>query len=358
VLVAEDSATARELLVQVLASDPEIEVVGQAHTGVQAVDLTLALRPDLVTMDIEMPGLDGIAATREIMERVPTPIIVVSTSTIRRDAVRSMDALAAGALYVIGKPQYPFAEGFERWRDELLSATKSMAQVEVVRRVRRRPGARTPVSAPAALGGRTLASPGSVATPPAPGTAPRLIAIAASTGGPSALHLILRALPPNFPLPIVVVQHIAHGFTGALAGWLQQGCRVRVRVAEDGEALCGGVVYLAPDDRHLGVTDRRVALSDDAKIGAFRPSANHLFESAAREYGASVVGVILTGMGTDGVAGLRHVRAAGGRVLAQDEESSVVFGMPAGAIRAGLTDAVLNPQRIADHLTALARSRP
>jgi two-component system chemotaxis response regulator CheB len=197
-----------------------------------------------------------------------------------------------------------------------------------------------------------------VAAQPAPGAAPRLIAVAASTGGPSALHLILRALPASFPLPITVVQHIAHGFTGALAGWLQQGCRVRVRVAEDREPLCGGVVYLAPDDRHLGVDDRRVALSDDPKIGAFRPSANHLFESAAREYGASAVAVILTGMGTDGVAGLRHVRAAGGRVLAQDEESSVVFGMPAGAIRAGLADAVLNPQRIADHLTALARSRP
>ncbi|HET6585058.1 MAG TPA: chemotaxis protein CheB, partial [Nannocystaceae bacterium] len=250
VLVAEDSSTARQLIVEVLASDPDIEVVGQAHTGVQAVDLTLALRPDLVTMDIEMPGIDGLAASAEIMERVPTPIVVVSASTIRRDAVRSMDALAAGALYVIGKPQYPFSEGFERWRDEFVAAVKSMAQVEVVRRVRRKAGARTPVSVPAARGARTFASPGAVATQPVAGAPVRLIAMAASTGGPSALQLILRALPSAFPAPIMVVQHIAHGFTGALAGWLQQGCRVRVRVAEDGEPLCGGVVYLAPDDRH------------------------------------------------------------------------------------------------------------
>ena len=343
VLVAEDSPTARALIVEILTSDPDIEVVGQALTGRAAVEMAVELRPDLITMDVEMPLLDGLAATREIMERVPTPIVVVSASTNRRDSERSLDALACGALYVIDKPEHPFAPGFDEWRDQFLAAVKAMAYVEVVRRVRRRSGPTlTPRSVPLS----------SVTDDPAV----RIVAIAASTGGPSALHIILRSLPAHFPLPIVIVQHIAHGFTGALAGWLGQGCRVVVRLAEHDEPLRGGVAYLAPDDRQLGVTKQRIALADGPKVGSFRPSATYLFESVASVYGAAVMAVILTGMGTDGVAGLHRVRAAGGRVLAQDEESCVVFGMPGEAIRAGLADAVLTPKAIGDRLLRLARN--
>jgi two-component system chemotaxis response regulator CheB len=341
VIVAEDSATARALIVEILASDSEIDVIGQACTGREAVDMTLQLRPDLITMDVEMPVLDGLDATREIMERLPTPIVVVSASTNRRDGERSMEALAAGALYVIDKPESPLAPRFEDWRDQLLAAVKAMAHVEVVRR-RRRSGGVTPTSVPTG--------------PAVEGPRVRLIGIAASTGGPSALHVILRSLPPSFPLPILIVQHIAHGFSGALAGWLQQGCRVRVRLAEDGEPLRGGIAYLAPDDRQLGVADRTIRLTDAPRVCSFRPSATYLFESLAAEYGSAVAAVILTGMGADGVAGLRRVHAAGGKVFAQDEESCVVFGMPAEAIRAGIVDAVLTPKAIAERLLRLARN--
>ena len=341
VLVVEDSATARALIVEVLAGDPDIDVVAEARTGIEAVELAFQLRPDLITMDIEMPDMDGLEAARTIMERAPTPIVVVSSSTNRRETDRSMDAIAAGALYVIDKPDHPFAEDFDEWREQLLSAVKGMAHVKVVRRIRRRGEQLTPVPIQLVEDGT--------------GPRPRIVAIGASTGGPAVLVELLRQLPADFPLPILLVQHIAHGFAEALASWLASACKLRVKVAEHREPLRGGTVYLAPDDRQLGVADGSVVLSTGPKVGAFRPSVTYLFDSAARAYGRSLVAIILTGMGTDGVEGLRRVRDLGGRVFAQDEESCVVFGMPREAIRAGLVDHVLDPAAMAGQLKLLAR---
>lgn len=340
VIVAEDSPTARALIVEVLGSDPGISVVGEARTGAEVVEMTERLRPDLITMDIEMPVMDGLEAAREIMAQVPTPIVVVSATASRRAADRSLDALAAGALYVIEKPEHLFAPGFEAWREQLVGAVKAMAHVKVVRRVRRR-----------------LTPPRVVIAPPPGDTPLRLVAVAASTGGPAVLHEVLCALPGTFPLPIVIVQHIARGFVVALADWLQHGCRLRVKVAVDGEALRAGTVYLAPDDEQCGVADGRVVLTKDEKVGPFRPSATYLFDSAARAYGPAVLAVILTGMGSDGVDGLQRVRAAGGRIIAQDEDSCVVFGMPGQAVRAGIVDAVLAPAAIAEQLQRITRRR-
>jgi two-component system chemotaxis response regulator CheB len=342
VLVAEDSVTMREILVAILTSDPEITVVAQASNGAEAVELAKHLRPDLITMDVHMPILDGLAATKEIMIRAPTPILIVSSSGSAQEVDLALNAMRAGALMVVPKPENPLADNFNGRRAQFVALVKSMAAVKVVRRWDRPAArARTPT----------------VTVPPS-GVPVRLVAIGASTGGPMALQLILSGLPGDFPVPIVVVPHIAEGFAPGLADWLSASSDLRVKVASAGESLATHTVYLAPDGRHMGVTrDGRVALVDAPSIGGLRPSATHLFASAAQAFGSSVAAVILTGMGSDGVEGLSAVKAAGGRVLAQDEASSVVYGMPREAVLAGAVDTILPLDAIAPCLVKLvARS--
>ena len=335
VVVAEDSPTVRALLVEILQSDPEIKVVGQATNGVEAAELTARLKPDLVTMDVHMPVMDGFAATKEIMVHTPTPILIVSSSVSGNDVELSLNAMRAGALMLVRKPEDPQSARFDGLRDELVDMAKAMAQVKVVRR--------WPAGAP-----------GTLATPPLRPLRTRpiqLVAVAASTGGPAALQQILAALPRDFPAPILAVQHLATGFVPGLAAWLDMSCNLHVKVAEDGEPLAPRTVFLAPDDRHLGVrAGGRVLVVDAPPVGGFRPSGTYLFTSVAQLYGRSVAAVILTGMGNDGVAGLKNVNAAGGLVLAQDEASSVVYGMPREAVAAGVVDAVLTPDEIAARL--------
>ena len=201
-------------------------------------------------------------------------------------------------------------------------------------------------------------TPAESAPPPAPSERPRLVAVATSTGGPPALQTLLSGLPGDFEAPILVVQHITKGFTAGLATWLNTVCNLQVKVAEHGDRLAPHTVYVAPDDRHLGVANRHVvALSSAPPVGGFRPAGTFLFESAARVFGAATLAVILTGMGEDGVAGLRAVRRAGGRIIAQDEETSVVYGMPGAAVAAGLADQVLPLDRIAGRLAQLVGGR-
>jgi two-component system chemotaxis response regulator CheB len=339
VLVVEDSPTERELLVEILRADPEIEVVGQAKDGREALQLAIDLRPNLIAMDVHMPRMDGLEATRAIMVEAPTPILLVSSSAVGREVELSFEALQAGALAMIEKPGHPGSPHFERRRSQLLSLAKALSQVRVVRRW-------------AAPGGR-------VEPPPRFGHhrhAPRvrLVAIAASTGGPAALRELLRALPADLPVPVVVVQHIARGFVGGFVDWLRQQCALRIAVAEDLEPLVPGSVFIAPDDRQLGVAaEGWIRVTHDPPVEGFRPSATHLFGTAAAAYGPGVVAVMLTGMGSDGVDGLRAVKAAGGLVIAQDEATSVVYGMPREASRAGVVDVELPLSEIAAHLTLL-----
>jgi two-component system chemotaxis response regulator CheB len=338
VLVAEDSVTARELLVEVLRSDPEIAVVGEATNGVEAVALTKQLQPSVVTMDIRMPRMDGFEATRQIMVETPTPIVIVSGTYEERDVECSMHALRMGALTVLAKPPGPEAADFDDQCRRLVQTVKAMAQVKVVRRWPER--LRGELPAIAAI---------------QPGTRPRVVAMAASTGGPAALARILSELPAHFGLPVLVVQHIATGFVDGLAAWLNTTASLPVRVARDGDPLHPGTVYVAPDDHHLGVADRStIAVSPTPAVDGFRPSGSVLFESVAQVFGKAVVAVILTGMGEDGVAGLRAVRTAGGRIIAQDEDTSVVFGMPGAAVAAGLADATMPLGAIASRLQELA----
>jgi two-component system chemotaxis response regulator CheB len=344
VLVAEDSMTARTLLVLILGSDPGIEVVGEARDGVEAVEMAQRLRPDVVTMDIHMPRMDGLEATTEIMITAPTPIVIVTAGAFRDEVEGSLDMLEHGALEVLRKPPGPDSPRFAAEARRLISTVKAMSQVKVVRRWREAPPRPKPPAHPA--------------KPSQFGWPARVVAIAASTGGPPAIQRLLSGLPPEFSAPILIVQHITPGFAHGLAAWLDSICRLHVKVAEEGEVLARRTVYLAPDDRHLGVSARRrVMTSADEPVGGFRPSANFLFESVAQVFGGSALAVILTGMGVDGVRGLGAVRRRGGRVLAQDESTSVVFGMPGAAIEAGLADAVLPLDAIPARLSAMTRGR-
>jgi two-component system, chemotaxis family, protein-glutamate methylesterase/glutaminase len=338
VLVVDDSPTSRALLVAILRADDEIEVVGQAADGVEAVEMVKRLRPDLVTMDVQMPKLDGFAATKRIMVEAPTPILI-TTSVDPRVLSVSLEAVRAGALAVQAKPGDPLASTFDEEARELVRQVKAMSQVKVVRHYER---------APAPEG-----------TPPLAGVALRdspaaIVAIAASTGGPAALHRILTTLTADFPLPILLVQHISRGFIPGFARWLDKASPLKVKSAQDGDALRPGTVYVAVDDHHLCLApSHRIHLSAAPAVGGFRPSGTVLFESVATAFGSRAVAVILTGMGRDGVDGLRAIRRAGGRTVAESEATAVVYGMPAAAVSAGLADFILPLDQVCTALAGL-----
>jgi two-component system chemotaxis response regulator CheB len=335
VLVAEDSPVARQLIVHILNGDPELRVVGQATNGLEAVELTARLRPDVIVMDMTMPAMDGLEATRRIMAQTPTPIVLVSASYEPDDVNRSFEALEAGALHLLPKPCGPGAPGFADHAAGLTTTTKLMADVKLVRRTRPAQASRTP----AAGGTRGLSC--------------QVVAIASSTGGPAALATILGSLPEDLPAPILVVQHITTGFHEGLAEWLDHVSPLSVCLARDGQPLRGGQVLIAPSEAHLGVTTHgTVALDRGPPIGGHRPSATHLFRTAAEAFGDSALGVVLTGMGADGVPGLRALKDTRGLVFAQDEATSVVFGMPREAIARGVVDHVLPLDRMAGAIVA------
>lgn len=344
-LVVDDSPTSRALLVAMLGSDPEIEVIGEAQDGRIAVELTARLRPDVIVMDIQMPRLDGIGATREIMRQTPTPIVITSGTLDVREVVVSMNALSAGALALFPKPEGPASPSFEKESQHFIATVKAMANVKLVSR-----RGREAIPAPAIREHPPI-------TARAPSRPAGIVAIAASTGGPAALHRLLADLPDDFAVPVLVVQHMAVGFSQGFARWLSGAGGLRVKLADDGEALAPGTVYICPDGKHL-VTERRgfAALTDAPPIGGFRPSGTALFESVARAYGSEAVAVMLSGMGRDGVEGLYELRRAGGRVFAQSEQSCVVFGMPREAVEQGLVDATAPAEALAGLLVQAARS--
>jgi two-component system, chemotaxis family, protein-glutamate methylesterase/glutaminase len=343
VLIAEGSATDRAALARLLRGDPGIELVGEATHSVEALEMVKRLRPQIIVMGVHLPASGGFRTTKEVMIEAPTPIVIVSDEHDARQVEMSILALRAGALAVASMPSPLMADGSGSAAERLIATVKAMSEVKVVRRWREAPPA----------GSRPWTPPQQAAAPAEART--RIVALAASTGGPAALQQILSELPADFALPILVVQHIGSGFVDGLVQWLDSACSLHVKRATDGELLSPNTVYVAPDDRHLGVSSQsRIVLSQAAPVDGFRPSATFLFESVARAFGPSAVHVILTGMGHDGVAGLGIARQLQGTILAQDQASSVVFGMPGAAIDAGLADRVLPLPCIADQLINLA----
>jgi two-component system chemotaxis response regulator CheB len=336
VLIADGSVVERERMAAALRRDPAIQLVGEIARSTALVDAVKKLHPDVIALGIYLPAAGGFEATKEIMIEAPTPVVVVSDGDDTDQVQASILALRAGALVAVGRPLPPMNGEVVSLEQKFVATIKSMAGVKVVRRWRE------PSRRPAV-------------TPPLPRLAeqPRIVAIAASTGGPAALQAVLTQLPANFPAPILVVQHIAGGFVDGLVTWLNSVCSLKVKIAADGEPLAPHMVYVAPDDQHLGVAGRsRILLSRAAPIGGFRPSATFLFESVAKAFGAASAHVILTGMGQDGLPGLRQAHAAGARVVAQDEGTSVVFGMPGAAVEAGIADRVLPLSAVAAELLA------
>lgn len=347
VLVADNSSTHRALLVALLEADAQIHVVGQAKSGAEAVSMTKRLRPQVVTMGLLerssnlQQHVDGLTATRLIMAESPTPIVVALDGPHMNDPTAAQELLAAGAVAALKRPQQPSEA------KELLETVKAMAEVKVVgHRLRKapRPARREQLTSPIGV-----------------------VAIAASTGGPNALVRVLKPLPRDLGVPIVIVQHLATGFMRGFAHWLDDHCALTVKLVERAGRLAPGVAYLANDGAHLklhkqphgqgGHAVYGLELADEPMREGFCPSASVLFESVAQTFGPRSLAVILTGMGRDGVAGLHHVRAAGGHVIAQDRESSVVFGMPCVAIEAGLADDVLPVDAIADRILELVRQK-
>jgi two-component system chemotaxis response regulator CheB len=336
VLVVEDSVTVRNRLVEVLSADPQLQVVGEAEDGKTAIELCLKLRPDVVTVDMLLPVLSGLAVTEYIMAYCPTPILIVSSSTNRGDVFKTYDALAAGALEVLEKPNGEI-EGV--WERKLLSTVKLVSKIRVITHMR---GKIQPAPAPT--------------VPLEPGPY-RVVALGGSTGGPAAAAEILRNIPATFPLPILMVLHLGDAFGRTLAEWLDSQSGLRVNCAVEGEQLpeIGHArVILAPPGCHMLLSGNQVRLTHQPERHSCRPSVDVLFESVAREVGPRAIGGLLTGMGRDGAQGLLAIRQSGGLTLAQDEATSIIFGMPKEAIRLGAAGKVLGLQEFAPALAALA----
>jgi two-component system, chemotaxis family, protein-glutamate methylesterase/glutaminase len=344
ILVVEDSPTVRQRLVDILRSDPDIELVGEAEDGKRAIELCQQYRPDAITMDMMLPLMSGLAATEYIMAHCPTPILVVSASTNRGELFKIYEALAAGAVDVLEKPTGDEAEGV--WERRFLSAVKLVARIRVITHPRARlAGLRKPAPevVPLSTG------------PSRPAQKYDVVAIGASTGGPGAIVEILRALPAEFQLPILLVLHINEPFGTAFADWLDGQTSRRVACPKDGAPLASAIgrVMVAPGDRHLVVREGRLHLTTDLERHSCRPSVDVLFESVALEHGASAVACLLTGMGKDGALGLLKIRQAGGTTIAQDETTSVIYGMPREAAMLGAATHILRLGEIAPRLASL-----
>jgi two-component system chemotaxis response regulator CheB len=343
ILVVEDSVTVRNYLCDVLTTDRELEVVAEAGDGRKAIELCRTLRPDVVTMDMMLPVMTGLGATEYIMAHCPTPILIVSSSTNRGELFKTYDALAAGAVDVLEKP---LGDGTDvAWERRFIATVKLMSRIRVITHPRGRLGTL----------GRTQNSHPEEA-PSSDRRRCQVVALGASTGGPGAIVDVLRALPVSFPVPLLLVLHIAEPFGTAFADWLDGQTAHRVSYARDGDSILNrpGEVIMAPPDLHLIVKGGRVRLTRDAERHSCRPSVDVLFESVAREYGSAAAACLLTGMGRDGAAGLLDVRRAGGFTIAQDEATSVVYGMPREAVALGAAESVLPLSEIGSVLTSFA----
>ena len=346
VVIADDSQVARDVLRDILSRDDHIEIVGEASNGREAVALAKRLAPQLITMDLNMPVMDGLSAIEEIMYSKGVPILVVSD---RSDAQTAYQALEVGALEVMPKPTLEGADA-----EHLLERVRLLAGVAVITRLRRRNTTPAPTPPP---------SPLPVSSQGVPRDFKHVVAIACSTGGPQALVRLLRTLPAGFPAPIVIAQHISHGFIDGMAQWLASLCAMPVSVGQEGKLLRSGCIYLSPSECDLCVSPyHRFQLKPSPETSLYHPNCDVLLKSVAEVYGRDAIGIILTGMGRDGVNGMRAIYQAGGITFAQDEASSVIYGMNQEAVNAGVIRYELPIDSLPDQLLRSVRgyldSRP
>ncbi|MFZ2955802.1 MAG: chemotaxis response regulator protein-glutamate methylesterase [Candidatus Ozemobacteraceae bacterium] len=345
ILIVDDSAFMRTALERMFREDPSIEIIGSAGNGKEAVEKAVRLRPDVVTMDVEMPVMDGLHALREIMRMAPMPVVMVSSIT-QHGAQATLDALELGAVDYIGKPGSGFTVNILTLRKELLEKIHTASE-----------------SAPRMWKPRMSTF---VAKRPAPGGDQQTqidwaVVIGASTGGPPAIQAILSALPPNLPAPVIIAQHMPAAFTGAFAQRLNAVCNLRVKEAADGEILQRAVAYICPGDQQTRFKrreDNRYLFSissNDIEKARFAPCVDNLFFSAAEAFGRKTMSIILTGMGEDGVRGMKNIKLVGGLAIAQDRASSVVYGMPRAALEQGAATRILALADIASEIELTIR---
>lgn len=336
VLIVDDSALMRKMLGDILSSDPRIEVVGTARDGQDGLEKVAALSPDVVTLDVEMPRKDGLSALEELMRTRPMPVVMVSSLT-QQGAEVTLKALSLGCVDFVGKPSGSISTNIQAVGAELI-AKVVMASTARVRPVRREPPAPAPLPSP-------RPPQGAVFRPAGARMRREIVAIAASTGGPVALQQLLSALPGNFPLPIVVTQHMPKGFTASFAKRLDSASALTVVEGFEGLELKPGLVVIAPGGQHLLVRRRGTGtfceLSDAPPVLSVKPSANIMFLSVADEFGGNVLGVVLTGMGRDGADGALVLHDKGARIIAESQETCVVYGMPKATVEVGAVDELL-----------------
>ena len=367
VLVVDDSGFFRRRVSEILSADPNIQVVGTATNGKEAIDQALALKPDVITMDYEMPMMDGITAVRHIMQRCPTPVLMFSSLT-HEGARVTLDALDAGAVDFLPKNFEDISRNPEKVKqllcEKILSISRSNRRANTY-------SAPAPVAAPAPTPAPSSVSSYGSSAPARPAPAPiparthapassspapkrkayKLVAIGTSTGGPVALQRVLTQLPANFPAPIVLIQHMPAAFTKAFAERLDKLCRISVKEAEDGDILRPGLALLAPGGKQMMIDGRGAVkiLPGDERLN-YKPCVDITFGSAAKSYGDKVLAVVLTGMGADGREGARLLKQGGSSIWAQDEASCVIYGMPMAIVKAELADAVYGLDDIGKHL--------
>lgn len=344
VMVVDDSPTARQFLLGIIEQDPRLELAAAVESGERALEELEEAHPDVISMDICLPGMDGFEATRRIMTERATPIVVVAAEAKQSDRRISLNALQAGALSVLAKPHDGSPEALKAFAERLCTQLAIMSQVRVVtqRHGRRPPPA--PIRPTCAFrndGGHRFQR--------------DIVGIAASTGGPNALLEILRTLVPQLSVPVLIVQHMTASFMGAFIQWLADACGAAVVEAAAGVRPQTGRIYVAPADLHLTIRAGRLHLDDGPVVAMQRPSGSVLFESMAQEYGAAAIGVLLTGMGVDGASGLHAIRAAGGYTIAEDESTAVVYGMPGAAVAMDAACESLALPEIAPRLLQLTR---
>lgn len=351
VLIVEDSMVKSQYLEYILSNDEEIEVIGSVANGKLAIDFIKKNKPDIITMDIEMPVMNGIEATKRIMATTPVPIIIVTARKECYNISTTMDALAFGAVSVVDQP-YGFGHPDEKSAaDKLVSLVKVLSKVKVVTR---KPSA-MPGRSSQLYDGDTINLSSKNLPPMSKFLNKKIIAIGVSSGGPQVLAKIFSRITEDFPYPILVVQHITEGFLANMVNWLGSIVNIPVHVAKDNEAFKAGNIYFAPDNYQMGVSFNRIKLMKCENQSRICPSVDYLFSNLAMNYGKDIIGFVLTGMGSDGAMGVNTLRTKGAVTIAQDKESSLVFGMPSEAIKMGGIDYALNTEQISDLLVNIEK---